>query len=86
MRTCTLKARGNKKDDGKGTSRHFASLFAGGVCAALFANAALAQPSLTWEQVKERFQAANPSLLAGQLNISEAEAAVRSKERSRARS
>jgi cobalt-zinc-cadmium efflux system outer membrane protein len=75
MRICTLKARVNKKDDGKETSRHSASLFAAVVCAALFANAALAQQSLTWEQVKERFQAANPTLLAGQLNISEAEAA-----------
>jgi cobalt-zinc-cadmium efflux system outer membrane protein len=74
MRICTLKARGNKKDYGKDTSRHLPSLFAAIACAVLFADAASAQQSLTWEQVKERFQAANPSLLAGQLNISEAEA------------
>ena len=33
------------------------------------------QQSLTWEQVKERFQSANPTLRAGEINIGEAKAA-----------
>src|SRR5215831_2530287 len=32
------------------------------------------QQPLTWEQVKERFQANNPTLRAGQLNVDEAKA------------
>src|ERR1039457_329932 len=38
------------------------------ICAALPASA---QTALNWEQVKARFQTANPNLQAGQLNISE---------------
>jgi hypothetical protein len=30
-----------------------------------------AQTALTWEQVKQRFIAANPTLMAGQINIDE---------------
>jgi cobalt-zinc-cadmium efflux system outer membrane protein len=42
----------------------------------LLPTCALAQPqTLTWEQVKARFQAENPTLRAGELNISEAKAA-----------
>jgi cobalt-zinc-cadmium efflux system outer membrane protein len=41
----------------------------------LFPAGAHAQQSLTWDQVKERFQAANPTLRAGEINISEAKAA-----------
>ena len=33
-----------------------------------------AQAPLTWEQVKQRFEAANPTLRAGQLNILESKA------------
>jgi cobalt-zinc-cadmium efflux system outer membrane protein len=45
------------------------------VCAAVCAGQpAPAQTSLTWEQVKARFEAANPTLRAGQLNISESKA------------
>src|SRR5947209_557982 len=43
--------------------------------AALFETVALAQQSLTWEQVKERFQNENPTLRAGEINISESKAA-----------
>jgi cobalt-zinc-cadmium efflux system outer membrane protein len=42
---------------------------------ALVPAGALAQQSLTWEQVKAKFQAENPTLRAGELNISEAKAA-----------
>ena len=35
---------------------------------------AFAQPPLTWDQVKARFETANPTLRAGQLNISESKA------------
>ena len=33
-----------------------------------------AQTALTWEQVKQRFIAANPTLMAGQINIDESKA------------
>lgn len=36
--------------------------------------APLAQPALTWQEVKARFEAANPSLRAGRFNIQEAQA------------
>ncbi len=36
---------------------------------------ALAQTPLTWQQIKERFEAANPTLKAAQLNIDESRAA-----------
>jgi outer membrane protein, heavy metal efflux system len=37
-------------------------------------HAAFAQTSLTWQQVKEKFEADNPNLRAGQLNIQESKA------------
>jgi cobalt-zinc-cadmium efflux system outer membrane protein len=37
-------------------------------------HAAFAQTSLTWQQVKDRFEADNPNLRAGQLNIQESKA------------
>jgi cobalt-zinc-cadmium efflux system outer membrane protein len=43
----------------------------GVICACL---PACAQTALTWEQVKARFETANPTLRAGQLNISESKA------------
>ena len=43
----------------------------GVICACL---PACAQTALTWEQVKARFETANPTLQAGQLNISESKA------------
>src|SRR5450759_4547123 len=42
-----------------------------GICAAL---PGWAQTALNWEQVKARFETANPTLRAGQLNISESKA------------
>jgi len=47
-----------------------ASLAAGCVSTVLFA-----QTSLTWQQIKEKFEATNPSLKAAQLNIDESRAA-----------
>ena len=35
----------------------------------------LAQPSLTWQQIKDKFESANPTLRAAQLNIDESRAA-----------
>src|SRR5579872_4569453 len=37
-------------------------------------HAAFAQTSLTWQQVKDKFEADNPNLRAGQLNIQESKA------------
>ena len=45
------------------------------ICAVLCAGVpAWAQTALTWEQVKAKFETANPTLRAGQLNISESKA------------
>jgi outer membrane protein, heavy metal efflux system len=46
--------------------------FAGVIC--LLEQRAVAQPPLTWQQVQQKFEAANPTLRAGQLNIDEAKA------------
>ena len=46
-----------------------------GLLAALAATGARAQTALTWEQVKARFRAANPTLLAGQNMVDESRAA-----------
>lgn len=43
--------------------------------ALLLGHAALAQQALTWEQVKERFEAANPTLQSAKANINESRAA-----------
>jgi hypothetical protein len=45
------------------------------VCAVLcVAGGAAAQTALTWQQVTDKFRAANPNLRAGQLNIQESKA------------
>src|SRR5215469_14197763 len=53
-------------------------IFCRGACAALLGavlgGSAAAQQSFTWEQVKERFQATNPTLLAAESSIDEARA------------
>jgi cobalt-zinc-cadmium efflux system outer membrane protein len=46
----------------------------GGMVAGLLIANAAAQTPLTWQQVKEQFEAANPTLLAGQLGIQESKA------------
>ena len=46
------------------------------LCVGLWiAGGAAAQTALTWQQVQERFRAANPNLLAGDLTIQESRAA-----------
>src|SRR5271157_531371 len=46
------------------------------VCVSLFiAGGAAAQTALTWQQVVDKFRAANPNLRAGELNIQESKAA-----------
>src|ERR1017187_7288533 len=47
------------------------AVICGAICAGL---PAWAQTALTWEQVKAKFETANPTLRAGQLNISESKA------------
>ena len=49
-------------------------LCAAGVFAGWLPRSAFAQKSFTWEEIRERFQAANPSLLAGRLGIDESRA------------
>jgi cobalt-zinc-cadmium efflux system outer membrane protein len=44
------------------------------VAAACLARGAYAQTALTWQQVREKFEAANPTLLAGQLGLQESKA------------
>ena len=39
-----------------------------------FATTAQAQQSFTWQQIQEKFEAANPTLLADQLNVDESKA------------
>jgi cobalt-zinc-cadmium efflux system outer membrane protein len=49
-------------------------LLIGGLSAALLAPAVFAQTPLTWQQIKDRFEASNPTLRAAQLNIDESRA------------
>ena len=43
--------------------------------AGLLPTAALAQTAFTWQQIKDKFEAANPTLKSAQLNIDESRAA-----------
>ncbi len=45
------------------------------LAALLFAGGLFAQTPLTWRQVREKFEAANPTLIAGQIGIDESKAA-----------
>ena len=44
------------------------------IVAALSAHSCLAQKALTWDEVRDKFDKANPSLLAGQIGIDESRA------------
>ena len=44
------------------------------IVAALLAQTCLAQKALTWQEVRDKFEVANPSLLAGQIGIDESRA------------
>jgi cobalt-zinc-cadmium efflux system outer membrane protein len=46
-----------------------------GIVLALVSAPTCAQTTLTWEQIREKFESANPSLKAAQLNVDEAKAA-----------
>ena len=54
--------------------QHLRRLFLASLGMALAAQGALAQKALTWQEVRNRFQAANPSLQAGQIGIDESKA------------
>ncbi len=41
---------------------------------AIFAESGFAQKALTWQEIRDKFEAANPSLLAGQIGIDESRA------------
>src|SRR5215831_12653986 len=42
---------------------------------AILAQSSLAQKALTWQEVRDKFEAANPTLRAGQIGVDEAKAA-----------
>ena len=77
MIICTLKVPGKSQlnTDGTGAAEYYKLVLAAVLFAGLAAPGAWAQENLTWQQVKDRFQTANPSIKAGELNISESEAA-----------
>jgi cobalt-zinc-cadmium efflux system outer membrane protein len=54
--------------------QHLKRLFLASLIMALAAQCALAQKALTWQEVRDKFQAANPSLQAGQIGIDESKA------------
>jgi outer membrane protein, heavy metal efflux system len=54
--------------------QHLRRLFLASLGMALAAQCALAQKALTWQEVRDKFQAANPSLQAGQIGIDESKA------------
>src|SRR5215471_3503973 len=56
------------------TKRLVRCLCVGLLMAGCLAKGALAQTSLTWQQVKDRFEGVNPTLRAAQLNIQESKA------------
>ena len=55
----------------KGLSQRLCLAF---IVAALLAQTCLAQKALTWQEVRNKFEVANPSLLAGQIGIDESRA------------
>jgi cobalt-zinc-cadmium efflux system outer membrane protein len=55
--------------------RQFVQRLCGGLfLAAILAGSSLAQRALTWQEVRDRFEAANPSLQAGRIGIDESRA------------
>lgn len=54
--------------------QHLRRLFLASLVVALAAQCALAQKALTWQEVRDKFQVANPSLQAGQIGIDESKA------------
>jgi outer membrane protein, heavy metal efflux system len=60
--------------DGKATQRLYRIVWRAIVAAALLPGIARAQTTLTWEQIKAKFEAANPTLKANQVSIDESKA------------
>jgi outer membrane protein, heavy metal efflux system len=54
--------------------RFIRRLCCGMFCSAILAGNAFAQQALTWQEIRARFEAANPSLRAGQIGIDESRA------------
>jgi outer membrane protein, heavy metal efflux system len=52
----------------------FRAIIGSVLCAASIANSAIAQQALTWGQVKARFEVANPTLQADEVNVQETKA------------
>jgi outer membrane protein, heavy metal efflux system len=60
--------------DGKATQRLYRIVWRAILAAALLPGIVRAQTTLTWEQIKAKFEAANPTLKAGQVSIDESKA------------
>ena len=54
--------------------RFIRRLCCGMFCSAILAGNTFAQQALTWQEIRARFEAANPSLRAGQIGIDESRA------------
>jgi cobalt-zinc-cadmium efflux system outer membrane protein len=54
--------------------RFLSRLFGGLLATAVLAESGFAQTALTWQEVRDKFEAANPSLRAGQIGIDESRA------------
>src|SRR5580704_7903678 len=61
--------------DGKATQRLYRIVWRAILAAALLPGIVRAQTTLTWEQIKAKFEAANPTLKANQVSIDESKAA-----------
>src|ERR1700689_1756193 len=71
---CPVRAWGWQSRQG-GFMRWFVRIVCGGLfLTAAFAESASAQKALTWQEVRDKFEAANPSLRAGQIGIDESRA------------
>jgi cobalt-zinc-cadmium efflux system outer membrane protein len=69
-----MKIRTLRNTSWRGYARCSAGRACGAILAAGLVPAALAQTALTWQQIKEKFVATNPSLQAAQANIDESRA------------
>src|ERR1700690_1106525 len=71
---CPVRAWGWQSRQG-GFMRWFVRIVCGGLLlTAAFAESASAQKALSWQEVRDKFEAANPSLQAGQIGIDESRA------------
>src|SRR6202040_2183138 len=63
-----------KKVRGGFMKRFLSYLCVGLFAAAVFAESGFAQRALTWQEVRDKFEAANPTLRAGQIGVDESKA------------